>query len=267
MNRIKKEKKKHDIVKEYIQMSGYIDVKKYHDFERTHPFYEEMIEKMLHFLNIYRSQNKEIRILEIGGGTGIFTLELCKLKGVFIVSIEPDKNCFAFLRKSVNSLPLSLSRKCKIEQAFGETYVNKNKFDIAVSSFADHHIPYKNKIKFYKNLCRNLVKKGLYIVGDEFLPDYRTEAERKTALYKYHNTIIELAIKEGNREIAELEKICLQQGLRKEGDYKVSCAIFERNVKKGGFEIIEKSKIGPKKPKVGGIYVYVLRRINLENQN
>jgi cyclopropane fatty-acyl-phospholipid synthase-like methyltransferase len=74
-------------------------------------------------------------------------------------------------------------------------------FDVVVSSFADHHIKPTDKGRYFRNVTDNMKPGGLFLVGDEFLPEHDQSDvnAHKAALERYHNHIIEIARNQGKR--------------------------------------------------------------------
>jgi hypothetical protein len=93
---------------------------------------------------------------------------------------------------------------------------NTSRFDVANSTFADHHFDPIHKHDFLENIKQMLKENGSYILGDEFLPPHNEAdiEERLNALISYHGMIIEEAFKEGKVELPKLERDALISGLR-----------------------------------------------------
>lgn len=238
-----------------VEMSNYIDLEKYHKAERTHPFYEEMLAEILSEMKKHLNGEKT-RVLELGSGTGIATLELLKFPSIDLTAVEVDENCFSFLQGKLNGTDANL--------VLADAVIFKcNKvFDITVSVFAHDHVSFERAREFAENINKNLKMNGLYIMGGELLFEFKTEYERKQALKKYHGFIIEKAEKEGNKEIVELETEALNSGLNKIGDFKRSEKMLEREMENAGFKVVKKEKMGPKKPEnIGGVFVYIFQKV------
>lgn len=238
----------------YREMSRYIDIHKYHQYETSHPYYREMLNKIISYIIENYHKDYKTRLLEIGSGTGLLTKRLARLKDTETVAIELDKNCFDMLKGNIKAPNI----KCLHADAL--TFKTKHKFDIIVSSFAHHHTHYKQRFRFIRNLACNLREKGVYIMGDELIPHFSNQAERRSSLINYHNQIINLAIVHGNYEVAELELQSLISGLYHVGDFKRSVELLEEEMSKY-FTIKNKVKIGPKQlNNIGGVYVYVFEK-------
>ena len=130
--------------------------------------------------------------------------------------------------------------------------------DLLVSTFAHDHIHYDKRFAFARNLFHNMKKGGRYVIGMEVLPYFSTEDDRKNALFKYHNYIIELALRENRVQLSELENNALKSGLDMIGDFKRHEAMFEEELKSAGFKMLVKKKMGPlDRTDVGGVFLYV----------
>lgn len=239
-----------------IEMSEYIDVIPYDEHEEKHAYYQDMMSKMIEIFLEHSSNNSSpIRILELGAGTGIFTVRLNKITNVTeIVAVEIDWHCYQILKGKFREQ----YKKVKTLNKDSRTYNPEGEFDYIFSSFADHHIKTADKAKYFDNIKQNLKPNGLMIVGDEFLRkhDPNDRDDRDSALKDYHSHIIDIAKGQGEMILAELERQALQSGLEEKGDFKVSCEQYEELLKQAKFKF-KKEKIGPENiDNIGGVYVY-----------
>ncbi len=264
-----------------IEMSGYIVIDDYDQYEEKHAYYQEMMQRMINiFVEHSASQEKPCRVLELGSGTGIFTKRLASLPEIEVVAIEIDWVCYNKLQHKLKNYYTKVAiynRDSRIFRAEGN-------FQYIFSSFADHHIKPEDKAQYFENIKRNLAPGGMFIVGDEFLPPYNfsSRSELEKALKMYHNHIIEIAQQNAKRELdkidsqepqgeqvsieteamaylklVELEQNALEFGLEQKGDFKISCEQYEATLRTSGFEF-KKEKIGPlDQEDVGGVYVYI----------
>jgi SAM-dependent methyltransferase len=254
-----------------VEMSTYIDVLKYDKYERQHPYYEEMMSKMIAIINSREKRGRRLRrILEFGAGTGIFTTLLLQLPSVHVTALEIDWACFHILKQNVQHMAAQIKERGSTYDLLHNDSRDTNPegaFDFIVSSFADHHIHPLDKRPYFRNVRRNLGENAIYIVGDEFLPEYdiANEPDRRKALNVYHDHIIEIASQAGHRELVELEEEARISGLTSKGDYKLSPTHYESLVKDAALRVISSHKIGPLDPSldnVGGIYVYEIEAEN-----
>ncbi len=259
-----------------VEMSLYINVFDYNECEQEHAYYKEMTQRMIEICQEnYQKKNREsLEILEMGAGTGIFTIQLGNaisdnLKK--LDAIEFDWHCYKILRIKTKQFADSHPEiQVNIYHEDSRTYDPPGKFDYIFSSFADHHIRKTDKEIYFENVKKNLKKDGLMIVGDEFLREHDSEniKEAEQALRDYHSHIIDIAQhhenSEKHRKLAELERQALESGLlglegTGGGDFKVSCSQYEKFLRDAGFEF-KKEKIGPlDRDDIGGVYVYIGR--------
>ncbi|MFB2894350.1 TIR domain-containing protein [Aerosakkonemataceae cyanobacterium BLCC-F50] len=243
-----------------IEMSAYINASQYDEHEEKHAYYQEMMQKMIAICSAHRDNNIEgCRILEFGAGTGIFTKRLSEIKDIVvneIVALEIDWHCYNILQHKFSNQ----QGRVQLKHKDSRTYNPSGQFDYIFSSFSDHHIKSGDKKRYFDNVKRNLKPGGLMIVGDEFLRDHpNNKKEREDALRDYHNHIIDIAKREGQTTLADLEEKALKSGLEEIGDFKVSCKDYEKYLTEAGFYFKQK-RIGPPDPeeakRIGGVYVY-----------
>ncbi len=236
------------------EMSNYIDIEEYHEAEATHPFYKEMVCEMLEQIG-RRSNKKEIKVVEFGAGTGLFTRELSKIENLKIDTVEIDEVCYSYLQKNLGNKGIKLILGDAI------TYSGEEPYDIIVSCFAHDHIHFNKRLDYAKNVAKNLARGGIYIVGHEIIPEFLNEEERKKALRSFQGYIIWKAIQDGCEKVAGLELESLKSALAGIGDCKRHMVMFEEEMQIAGLKEIFRRKIGPlDKDNVGGVYVFVYEK-------
>ena len=234
-----------------FEMSRYIDLNLYHQVERTHPFYTEMLDEMLSQIRAGCDPAKRYRVLELGSGTGIFTEELIKLPFLDVTALEYDPKCCQVLRNEM------AGTSCRVVHGDAVEYREPQAFDFVVSTFAHDHIHYDRAATFAANIRANLKRGGLYLMGGEVLPPYSTTAERSEALHRYHGYIVNKALRDGHFRVAQIEINALESGLGMIGDFKRHEALFEHEMEGACMALRKKRKIGPAHPDdVGGVFVY-----------
>ncbi|MBF0128183.1 MAG: class I SAM-dependent methyltransferase, partial [Magnetococcales bacterium] len=233
----------------------YIDLGLYHQVERSHPYYVEMIGEILALLG-QRFHGRQARLLELGAGTGLATLELLALENLTIDALEIDEECLALLAEHTRS------ERARCIQGDAVTYCRNNPYDCVVSVFAHDHIHYDKAEIFARNIRNNLSRGGVYIMGGEILPRFTSEAERIDALKRYHGFIVNAAIAHGDYELAQIEINALKSGVFRVGDFKRHESQFEEEMLSADFQLLSKVKVGPDTPDdVGGVYVYVFQAV------
>lgn len=238
-----------------LEMSRYIDLEVYHRVERTHPFYEEMIEALHDLVRPIAAEGPR-RLWEFGAGTGLATGEFLKHPNLRIDALDLDSECCRILSDHLKDAVACI---CDDALTHGET----GAYDLAASVFAHDHIPYELGPRLAANIRRNLKRGGRYVMGGEILPYFHDDDSRREALYRYHGFIVSKAMRDENFEVAQIEINALKSGLYKIGDFKRHEAMFEAEMLSGGqFRIAEKLKIGPSDlDDVGGVYVYAFEAV------
>ena len=261
------------------ELSNYIDISIYHENEKFHPYYKDMLDEIIKLIEIDINNIRELRhwyplkILEIGPGTGILTemyasKKYCSQDGrplLKIDLIEKDGQCFKFLEKK-------LEKEIFFSKLYHEDFLEHNfhskKYDLIITSFSNHHIERSKVPRFYEEIYELLENDGKFIFGEEYLPEYDEEDEEsyKKALFTYHINIISNAINTGLKtgengyfKLAELENILLNQEIKGQGEYKVSLASAEGDLKNAKFDYTF-SLIGPTDVSVGGIYYCIAKK-------
>ena len=255
-----------------LEMSRYIEVEKYDLHEEKHPYYIEMMEMMIRLCEQFRN-SEFTKVLEMGAGTGHLTKRLVETFSTSgrVTAMEYDSKCYSFLigKREIRSH----ASHCEIIHADSRLYDPPGKFDLILSSFADHHIV-RSEIEadeYFSNIKRNLHSGASFVVGDEFLPQHSILDEKgnASAILAYHGHIIDEARvmrelapnseKCGYDILMELEKEAMESGLRKEGDFKVSLSNYLLRLERNGLRYDEPIPIGPLdeslRNRVGGIYV------------
>lgn len=246
--------------KNFLEMSRYIDLPTYHKIERAHPFYEEMVEEMhkqvlQHYKNYAKGEGK-MKTMEFGAGTGICSIELVQHDFLELDCVELDSKCGEILSSHPEAKHYS------VHVADATTYCKPGEYDLLVSVFAHDHIHFDKRFTLARNLRDNLKKGGRYIMGGEVLPRYQNDHERKKALFKYHNMIIDIALKHDRVQLCELENNALKSGLDMVGDFKRHEEMLEDEMRSADFVIAEKIKMGPlDREDCGGVYIYVFEAV------
>ncbi len=235
-----------------FEMSRYIDLELYHEVERSHAYYIEMVDKVCDYIQKNCDPDNRYRLLELGAGTGLCTEELLKLPFLEVSALEIDVDCCKLLGEHLRD------REFEVIHGDAITFCREGYYDFVVSTFAHDHIHYDKAEAFAGNIRRNLKKGGAYLMGGEFLPHYSNMEERALSLYRYHGFIVDQALREGHYRLAQIEINALESGVDMVGDFKRNEILFEKEMASAGFRLIEKNKMGPaERDDVGGIFVYI----------
>lgn len=268
-NRLFSQKWKYD--HKPVEMSRYLSIDKYDEFEELHPYRIDMINQMI---DVFHEKCREIaeirsnddlpwRILEFGAGTGLFTKRLAELPNAKVTAVEYDSVCYNKLEEKMKKYAnvVCMEQDSRLFDPGGEAL----KYDFIFSCFADHHIHDVDKSQYLDNVYNNLEQHGYFIIGEEFLPKYTNgdEASRNMAISRYHQHIIDFAnndatlTHEQKKGIVELETKAMNSGLDRVGDFKVSTEIYSPLLGKAKLDA-KFNKVGPSNRKdVGGVYVVV----------
>lgn len=264
------------VFNEKKEMSKYINIENYERYELLHPYFVEMMDKMLKLYKEKNIKSTHSKLLEMGAGTGHLTYKIKKadddntLNYGQLLALEFDNECYEFLQKKMRS-----EKKIFCLNEDAAFFDPSGKFDFIFSSFADHHIAKNDTFRSYlNNIKRNLHAGSYFIVGDEFLPDHDHEnlIENNNAVNVYHDHIIKLAKKyrdeadeneksdwDGMIELEENARISGLNNNGTQGDHKVSLKTYLKRLKEANLEYEEPYLIGPEddnlRKKTGGIYV------------
>lgn len=253
-----------------VEMSRYISIDQYDKFEQEHPFYREMVEKMIQTFRQHcqtllraakREQSHHWKVLEFGAGTGLFTERIAAQPNVTVTAVEVDTECFNKLLR--NMQPYGNVICLRQDSRYYKPDHDESQYDFIFSCFADHHIQDPDKLDYLKNVKGNLRQDGLYIVGEELLPPYheKSDAERDESIKKYHGHILylidQIEAEAVRKAVSELESQAMESGLNRIGDFKVSAEIYAA-LFHGADMSSEQIKIGPAdRNDVGGVYVII----------
>lgn len=242
-----------------VEMSSYISIPDYDEHEEEHAYFVEMLERMVDYIRQLMRGREHLDVLEFGAGTGHLTRRLARIDSISILALELDWHCYNYLKHRLAGLLTDEQRKrVSILNEDSRRHNPSGTYDIVCSSFADHHIKRGDKAEYFRNVRKNLARGGLFVVGDEFLPEHdgSDPDERHRALQTYHGHIIELAEQAGQEMLVRLESDALESGLNEKGDYKVSCSQYEQMLLQAGFSF-QRERVGPAADLgVGGVYIY-----------
>lgn len=187
------------------------------------------------------SHNNIVKIIEIGGGSGIFTEKLpSNVPNASITVVEPDEEWFTALKARTSKFE-NINSKLDVIEDFTNSF-----YDICCTSFSLHHIPYDQQAKSVEKVWHLLRDRGHFIILDKFIPDFNDEYERQIGLKTYHGYFLSWKKQRNLMKGVEFEITSLMSNLLKTGDYKVSLSILEQECLVH-FNLIKKIKIAPLK--------------------
>lgn len=214
-------------LKEQYQISEHLSLEEYDNYMKDRPLEQRIT---LDFIIDKAKDNKNLKVIEFGAGTGRFTKQLLRVfPKLDLVLVEPDKNCCLKLNKLKKQY-----KQIKIVQSTAESYKSKTKYDIIIMATAFHHVPFENKLKFLKSVKNLLKKDGIYLCGDNYIPEYSTMKEREQVLMKCMNKWIREAKKDKDKKELKMAQDMKRIVLRKDygGEYFLCPSKFESYIKK-----------------------------------
>lgn len=187
------------------------------------------------------TRNTIVNILEIGGGSGLFTSKLASnLPDADVTVIEPDEEWFEVLKSRASVFSNATPELCTLEQFEGDS----GTYDVCCASFALHHIRYENQQNSIRTIFELLRTKGHLIIVDKFIPTFGNENERQVGLKTYHGYFLSWKKQRGLDKGAEFEAISLSNNLDQAGDYKISLRAFDSHCCRY-FDLLRRIRIAP----------------------
>ena len=242
-------------LKEEFQISKTIGLEEYDQFMEQNPIEQKHMIKAI--IKIYKNK-KNLKILEIGSGTGRFTKKIIKyFPEISLQLIEPDKECIIGLKKL-----FSKNKNVKIIQSSAEKAVIAENFDIIFMATSFHHIPYKYKKKVLQKIFNSLSTDGFFVLSDNFIADYSNEQEKKKVLTKYHDKWISDCVKKNDKKGETMARKMKELVSNKDGgEYFISPEKFEILIKTSGLKIVDKINVTNYTLKEdGNKYFYLMSR-------
>ncbi len=167
------------------------------------PFYEEMHKEAIKVINF--DKDSELKILDLGIGTGQTALELLKKfpKSKLIgVDLSPK-----MLEVAKNRLGKLASRVEFIEKDVIE-FAPAQKYDACIAVLTVHHLNQKEKQELFSKICRTLNDNGIFVIGDLITGDSEEETNRLENQWEEY-----LIKKLGKKEAENWMKICKKEDI------------------------------------------------------
>ncbi|KZX16398.1 class I SAM-dependent methyltransferase [Methanobrevibacter curvatus] len=166
------------------------------EFVKLIPHYQASIEALINTIPF--DENKEIKILDLGCGTGVVTKNLKELFPNSTVT------CLDLSPKMIEIAKEKLKNYKGIEFFVGDflNFEFEEGYDAVLSSLAIHHINDNDKKTLYKRIYNILNKGGIFYNND------RVEAPTNHLQKVYHDAFVNNLRKNyGNEKIEEIDKI------------------------------------------------------------
>lgn len=150
-----------------------------------------------------RSNLTDLEIVELGCGPARILRQLDKIKeSSNITGVDIDQKFLSYAQSSLVNFP----RKINLIQADISTYFHPKAVDLFFSVGVHHHVSKGKKTNLYlANVHKQLKKDGIYIVADEFVPEYETETERELRIAIWYSHVIAHALKYNYNYLANEE--------------------------------------------------------------
>lgn len=131
-------------------------------------------------------------VVEFGCGPARLLSKLDNPGGINLTGVDHDEDYVKYARSKVN--------KAKVVTGDVENYRHPTLIDIVITQGAHHH--FSKPPRYLENVVTQLSEGGIYILGDEFLPNYHTEEERRVRATIWYSHIIANALKNGYDQLA-----------------------------------------------------------------
>jgi len=137
-------------------------------------------------------------VVEIGCGPGRVLVKTVRIKGINLSAVDHDPTFINYAKELVKGVHFTVSDIKK--------YKHHKPVDVFYSQGMHHHIERGEDVKLYlKNIYNQLKENGVYIISDEFLPNYDGEEERAIKATVWYAHIIANALKGNFKYLAQEE--------------------------------------------------------------
>lgn len=143
----------------------------------------------------------DAEIVELGCGPGRLLPLIAQTHPRHLTLVDIDPNFITYAQEVANTLGFPAN----IVQSNIVTYQHTAPVDIFYSQGIHHHIAKNLTQRYLENIHEQLTPNGVYILSDEFLPDYDTEEERKINAIVWYSHVIDHASQHGFHYLAQEE--------------------------------------------------------------
>lgn len=145
---------------------------------------------------------KPVEVLELGSGPGRVTTLIGAIPDIRLTAIDHDEAFVRYGRKIL--IEKGISADMRVSNI--ETYKHPRPLDVIFSQGVHHHIK-KGEVtnQYLKHIHGQLSQDGIFIVSDEFIPEYHTNDERKIRLVIWYSHVIAHALKDKHTYLAQEE--------------------------------------------------------------
>lgn len=147
-----------------------------------------------------RAKNGAKEVVELGCGPARILRLVGQAEGINLTGVDVDKIFIQYARDRLKGKNINVVNHDVC------TYSHDEPVDIFYSQGFHHHMPKGKKTKSYlKNVYSGLKSGGVYIIGDEFIPEYSSPEEREERLVVWYSHIIAHALNNNYTYLAEEE--------------------------------------------------------------
>ncbi|MAM30285.1 MAG: hypothetical protein CMC13_14805 [Flavobacteriaceae bacterium] len=143
--------------------------------ESVIPNYNLMLQVVHNFIRSQYDLNEEIKILDIGAGTGNDSLPILEsLKNSTLDACDLSQEMCKVFENNAEKRNITFDRFTFQVENYLDVEYKKKYFDIAISAYCIHHYELKDKLKFFKKVFSELKAGGVFILVD--LSNYESES-------------------------------------------------------------------------------------------
>ncbi len=156
----------------------------------------------LHEILTYIPELIEPKILDIGCGSGVSTIELAKITNGEITAIDSNKESLEILEAKIK-LNNFESRISVVHNSIFKVEIPKNHFDLIIAEGIFNIVGFKKGFRYFSE---HLKEKGIFIIHDEY-----ANKEEKLKLFKAHHFNLLNSIFLDEKIWEELYVTCLEK--------------------------------------------------------
>lgn len=175
-----------------------------------HLYIGEADDAIMDLVRRERDERGAMEVVEIGCGPGRILSDLAGIEGIIVTGVDHDLVFVEYAHEHISGIDIVIEEM--------QDYAHGKQVDVFVSQGVHHHVE-KGEVtrRYLQNVADQLDDGGVYILGDEFIPEYSGEDERKVKATVWYSHIISEARKSGFDFLASEEAKTLLDDLH-EGD-------------------------------------------------
>ncbi len=153
-------------------------------------------------IETYKPTDRTAEVVEIGCGPARILPLIAQISDIHLTGIDHDSEFVRYAQSEISSL----GDDVHVIQSDFISYIHPVKVDVFYSQGVHHHIGKGEPTKVYLSaVVSQLTKDGVYIVSDEFLPEYKDEKDRKLKAVIWYSHVIASAKRIGQEYLAQEE--------------------------------------------------------------